>query len=301
MMKCIFVLAPFVVASEDVMHDEGVSLLQMRAQPHKNAQDPKYYTGAGGTDCPPGEDLTFAQCLEAEVKNIIPHVQGLWNIMYNQRSTGMMQTGCFTVSNKIYFSDQPKGTPTPNAAFKPICAANGGFDAEAAHMTCEPENCYNTQHVIWKDSLVMPELEILEAGAVCEACGILTYAQCSKAGDMGLIEAIYGSKMTQEPRTRCVNAGTLSSAMPSGCTVGSPTQGTDWSFCPYDTPDGALAGLVSDSGVGVGSSLWRPVCGKCTTTTTPPPADDMDDEAGAVADPHMSTNSGKGFDLTDGH
>lgn len=66
-------------------------------------------------------------------------------------------------------------------------------------------------------------------------------------------------------------------------------------FSPYDTPDGALAGLVSDSGVGVGYNLAKPVCGVCTTTTTLSPEDDPieSDEAAAVADPHVSYGSKK--------
>jgi len=314
----IAVAVPVAFASEDAMLDDGLSLLQMRAQPHKEAQEPKYYLGPRGGDCPPNEDIDYSQCLEAQVKKLIPNTIAAHGLLFNQRGGGYHQRACFVVSGSIYFSDEPVGGKLGGNArnVQPICAkSGGGFEAFIADgkTSCKEADCThkpsNMHMMNWGEGgTYVPEIQILGAGELCDPCGILSYAQCSKAGDMGLIEAVYGTAITSEHSTQCSGAGHTRPAMPSGCSVHARSS-YQAMFCPYDTPDGKLAGLVSDSGAGVSYGGARPVCGVCTTTTTTPeppaadPAADMGneaDQADAVADPHMTIYpSGKHYDITD--
>jgi len=287
MKACLAVAVCVAVASTDVMHDDGLSLLQMRTQPHKDVQEPKYYKGTTGGDCAPEEDLSFAQCIEAQVKKIIPNNMAAHGLVYNQRSGGFQQTACYIASNgQMYFSDEPKGGRIwpGRGAITPICSKNGGFQKSIAEgqMSCKEADCQHkpSMQLNWGEggSVVVPEFQILAAGAICEPCGILSYAQCSKAGDTGLV--VYGGVTVNSVAHQCSGGGHTRPAMPSGCSVHvSPS--TQMNFCSYDTPDGALAGLVSDSGAGVGFGKVRPVCGVCTTTTTTPepPAADVGGEA----------------------
>jgi len=192
-----------------------------------------------------------------------------WMVVNAQRSQGWSQTACIQVgvNGQVLYSDEPvseKNQPT----FMPICSRNGDKAAELARQgsSCQTPACDSPGFHLsnWDDSVVLPELQILDAGATCEACGILSFEQCSKANDMGLLNDLAGYKMKHEISIRVSGGGRSRPAMPSGCSAG-------WgkaTFSPYDTPDGALAGLVSDSGVGVGFHLSKPICGVCTTTTT---------------------------------
>ena len=294
---CIAFASSIAFASEDVLLDEGVSLLQMRAQPHHH-QETEYFLGPKGTDCAPGEDLTLAQCLDAQ--KVIPNGMQAYVVVNNQRSAASLQAACFQVgpNGQILFSDEPLGGSSDPARgiCKPICSKNGGRAAEIVRqgISCQEPTCKQPAgfHLMtWDDSVILPELEVLDAGATCDACGILSYEQCSKANDMGLLDELAGYKMKHEISIQVSGAGRSRPATPSGCSL---RQGKA-SFSPYDTPDGALAGLVSDSGVGVGYNLAKPVCGVCTTTTTLSPEDDPieSDEAAAVADPHVSYGSKK--------
>jgi len=299
------------VASEDVLFDEGLSLLQMRAQSHTDAQEEKYFTGGLGTDCAPEEDLNFAQCLEAQVKKLIPNTIAAHGIIYNQRSGGYMQRGCFIIGGNIYFSDEPVGGRLGRGAarIQPICGKNGGFNEYIAssEISCKEADCTHkpsNEHLLnWGDAVKVPEIQILGAGEICEPCGVLSYAQCSKAGDTGLIAAVYGKRIEIELATQCSGGGHTRPAMPSGCSV-SVQLSHGFNFCPYDTPDGALAGLVTESGAGVGFGRVRPVCGVCTTTTTtpeppPPPAVAVEgeDQAAAAGDPHLQSTGGATADM----
>jgi len=287
-MKTCLVVAASVAASvagisDDVLFEDGLSLLQVRAQPIKEAQEPKYFEGPAGTDCAPGQDITFAMCLEAQVLKLIPNTIAPWGLMYNQRSGAYMQRGCFILGGNMYFSDEPVAgrLGRGSARIRPICSTQGGFDefVEMAGISCREDDCQhkpaNVHTLNWGGGVVVPELQILGPGAICEPCGILSMAQCAKAGDTGLIEALYGSAITSEFSHSCAGGGHSRPASPSGCSVSFRAGGSSANFCPYDTPDGELAGLVSDSGAGVGFGRIRPVCGVCTTTTTtpePPPA-----------------------------
>jgi len=299
---CIAAVVSVVLASEDVF-DEGLSLLQMRAQ---HAQEPKYFLKGAGTDCAPEEDIDYAMCLEAQIKQIVPNTIAAWGIIYNQRSGGYMQRGCFMIGGNIYFSDEPVGgrLGRGSARIQPICSKSGGYEAYIAknEISCKEADCTHkpaNEHLLnWGDALVIPELQILDAGAICESCGVLSYAQCAKAADTGILEAITGKRVISEMGSNCQGAGHSRPAMPGGCSV-SARHPDQVSFCPYDAPDGVLAGLVSDSGAGVGFSGSRPVCGACTTTTTAAALPEgEDDQAAAIGDPHLATNTGKHFDYS---
>jgi len=270
------------------------------------AQGPKYYLGARGSSCPPEEDIDYAQCLEAQVDDIIPHTmkKELGNFVNNQRSGGRLQRGCFlNIDGTMYFSDEPVGgTLGQSGNIQPICQkGGGGYEAYIAisGISCKSADCGHrpaTEHRLnWGDGVVVPELQILAAGEVCEACGILSYAQCSKAGDTGLIEALYGTAITVEPSVWCSGGSAAQPIVPTGCNVQNAPHTYIASYCPFDTPEGIPLGLVSTSGVGVGFRNSRPVCGICKTTTT---TNTTVDEASASGDPHLNTASGHKFDLS---
>jgi len=313
------VFATFVhlaLASEEdfALHEDGLSLLQTHVHKHEEShvrgllthrmsdesrtallQGAEYFEGPLGTECAPGEVLTLAQCLEVQDKRLIPHGIADWSIMGSKRSTTThkIPAGCSRSGTQMEWSDEPVGFA--HFQYRPVCSKNGGRAAEiAAKMvgSCQEPTCAQPpgDHLLnWvDDGVIVPELISLPTGSVCEPCGILTYAQCAKAGDMGMIEAVTGIKIKRYPQLQCNGGGHSKPAVPSGCYIFANHLA---SFCPFDTPDGALAGWVSDSGVGVGWGRGAPVCGVCTTTTTtpePPIVVDEPDEAGAVGDPHMT-------------
>merc|ERR1712127_1085432 len=100
--------------------------------------------------------------------------------------------------------------------------------------------------------------------------------------------------------------------MPSGCSVNIDprVKKSQMYFNGIDTPSGIRAKpdsdgqpWVSPSGVGTGYHQNAPVCGVCTTTTTAAPNEPEvpeDDDAAAVGDPHLSSDSGETFDLEGG-
>jgi len=269
MVKSLITVATSVAFAYD---DEGLSLLQMRT---RTIQDPKYTLQPVNTLCADDEVITFAQCVEAQKKELIESTHQDWSIIYNSRGEARYPHGCYKRlgNGQIYYNDEPMGYA--NSALSPICSKEGGRSAEIAAGlagVCIESDCSLTagqpyQILTWGPNVVVPELDIKDFGDVCDpACGLLTYAQCSKAGDMGLIEAIVGkSSLKKEPAASINGAGHDFPTRPSGCTVRANGY---FEFNPYDTVDGALAGLVSDSGVSVGFNLVRPVCKACGTTTT---------------------------------
>jgi len=317
-------LACAALASEEVEFDAGLSLLQTRAQKIDIDQEPTYFTKGMGEVCDHGEDLTLAQCLEVQyTKKDVPNGEiEPWGILPNSRSHSgwKMPKGCFMAkSTRMAWNDQPLGFPVRH--YRPICSKQGGREAEIASQgsSCKEPTCAENpldQRLNWEgDGVVVPEFEVGELGAVCDpsAC-LLNYAQCAKAGDTAMFEVSgYNPRVTgalkefkYQPTFETAGHTQLRPGSPSGCYTG-PNYAQ---FSPYDTPDGALAGpggtpLVSDSGVGVGYKQYRPICGVCPTTTTPPPpppppVDEPEgDAAAAVADPHMATNTGKHYTLSD--
>jgi len=308
------VFATFVhvaLASEEdfALDADGISLLQTRVHKLDVYQEPEYFRGPKGTLCQPEEVLTLAQCFEVQAKRLVPHAIAEWSVMGSKRSATVhkIPSGCSLAGTSLEWSDEPVGFAHPQ--YTPVCSRNGGRAAEIASqgMSCQEPTCEQPpgdHQLNWnEDGTPLPELQILGAGAVCEeACGLLTYAQCAKAADTGVLEEIDGrDHMKRWPQFQCNGGGHSRPAVPSGCWIGANFGVAPLpSFCPYDTPDGALAEWVSDSGVGVGWGLARPVCGVCTTTTTPPPRVDQpeDDEGAAVGDPHMTTNTDSHFELS---
>jgi len=287
MAKVIFsILAHTALASEEDFADDGLSLLQTRVHKHENddveyeGDDADYFAMPKGSLCKPEEVLSLAQCLEVQEKRSVAHTVAVWSTMGSVRSTTTwkLPSGCMWATGgggQLYWNDEPAGTG--NSAFQPVCAknGNGGRAAEIASqgMSCQEPTCVQPagpHNLAWTDDgVAVPEVQILPAGSVCEPCGILSYAQCAKAGDMGILEAINGVKQKHQPMFQCNGGGHSRPAVPSGCWIGAQFAVTPiTAFCPYDTPDGATSYGVSDSGVGVGWGRASPVCGVCTTTTT---------------------------------
>jgi len=304
-------------ASHDVSSDDALSLLQTRAQKHSVNQEPTLSDGsvlrvqAGGTQCAPDEDITFAKCVEAQKRQIIKNGMLHGSVMTKRNLFGdyAEPRGCFMYGINLYFNDQPVGN-TKNADTKPICqvGGGGGLEAEIARQgkSCPEPTCTTPRgnHLMtWDDSVFVPELKLGAMGGVCEeACGLLTFEQCTKAADMGLISALIpGTKTKLQPNHQTFGAVHASGTMPSSC---STTSSALVYFNSMDTAEGAHAApdtagdpWVTPSGVGSGWHQVAPVCGVCSTTTTTTPA--LEDEAGAIGDPHMHTAYGSAFDLPD--
>jgi len=319
-------------ASEESIYDVGLSLLQTRAQKQEVALEPGadgsvYTVQGGGTECKPEEVITFAKCNEVQQRQIVsnnPAADIKW--VANERGHGGQPAGCFKAGTGIYFNDEPVGGSTCRGCL-PICSPNGGRAAEivAQGISCfeptckqgrgEPREKHGQHYLTWDDSVVMPELYMGEKGGVCkEACELLTYEQCSKATDMGLIDAmnpgnpVGKGQPIHSPFGFSRVFGTAPSACSANCDSRYSICGMFWNS--IDTPSGINAKpggngepWVSDSGVGTGWNLNAPVCGVCTTTTTteaPVVAEvPEEDEAGAVGDPHMRSVSGTTFDLAE--
>jgi len=302
------------VASEDAsMYDDGLSLLQTRAQKHEVAQEPVYTVGAGGTLCPDDEIITFAKCVEAQKRQLVPNTMAHGTV-YNARGHSIQPIGCFKLGGNMYFNDEPATLKNDHRGIMPVCSPNGGRMAEIATqgISCQEPTCKQPaghHKLIWDDTIFVPELKVGGAGTVCaEACEILTYEQCTKAGDMGLIEAITGLKTEHEPNHQTFGANHASGTMPSGCSARLAHGKAYTYFNSMDTPTGIRAApntdgqpWVTDSGVGSGWNQVSPICGVCTTTTVAPEVPEAeDDAAAAVGDPHMTRASGEKFDLVEG-
>jgi len=305
MMKSLIVVAASVAFA---FEDDGLSLLQLRAQKHESVQEELQVTVQGvNTLCPPEEVLTFAQCVEVQQKQIVPNNHQSWSLLTPFRGHGWRPTGCVKnpTSGLIAFNDEPE-TGRGFKADMPICSPSGGRAAEiAAGLTgkCEAANCVKTtgfQKLAWGPEVAMPEISVGPVGTVCElgSCALLDYKQCQQAGDMHLADSFEGALPTANTRhfmeLGLVGPGHTVGTRPSGCVV---DKHGNMGFSPTDTPDGAAAGLVTASGVGIGTVNWFPVCaGTCTTTTTAPPP--MEDEAGAIGDPHLHTAYGAEYDYS---
>jgi len=302
-------------ASNDVLSDGALSLLQMRATPK---QEPKALADgsvlelrAAHTLCEPDEVITFAKCVEAQRRQIIPNTMA-HGVVINDRSPGMKPTGCFKLGGNMYFNDEPATLMNDHTGISPICQVGGGggraAEIIAQGISCQEPTCKLPagQHKLtWDDSVFVPKLTIGATGTVCEeACQLLTYEQCVKAADMDLIP---GYKVVSIPIShQVVGPDHSPGSMPSGCSISTGASGGA-NFDSMDTPSAAFAAPGTDgeqwstpSGLGMGWGSNRPVCGECTVTTTTEAAQ-IEDDAAAVGDPHMRTASGETFDLQPKH
>jgi len=309
-------------ASNDVLSDDALSLLQTRAQKHQAlaplADGSVLEIRPGGTLCAEDEVITFAKCVEAQKRNLVPNTMR-HGAVYNARGYGTQPTGCFKLGGNMYFNDEPGTVENGHGSIMPVCQVGGGggraAEIIAQGISCQEPTCVEPRgkhhQLIWDGSIVVPELKVGAAGGVCEeACGILTYEQCSKAGDMQLIGAVTGLRTEEQPNHQTFGANHASGTMPSGCSAHLANGKAYTYFNSMDTPTGIRAApntdgqpWVTDSGVGSGYSYVAPVCGVCTTTTTtavPEVPEAEDDAAAAVGDPHMSSDSGEKFDLEEG-
>jgi len=311
-------------ASNDVLSDDALSLLQTRAQKHQVQQAPALADGSvlevrgGGTLCEEDEVITFAKCVEAQKRGVVPNTMAHGTV-YNARGTGIQPTGCFKLGGNMYFNDEPGTAKNDHRSIMPVCQVGGGggraAEIIAQGISCVEPTCVEPRgkhhRLIWDDTIFVPELKVGAAGSVCgEACEILTYEQCSKAGDMGLIEAVNGFRTEEQPNHMSTGANHASGSTPSGCSAHVAAGKSYTYFNSMDTPSGINAApntdgqpWVTPSGVGSGYSYVSPVCGVCTTTTTTvaPEVSEVDDDAvAAVGDPHMTSDSGEKFDLEEG-
>jgi len=337
-------------SSESDMFDDGVSLLQMRAHKHDVQEEPEFYVGDVNTLCPDDEIITFAKCLQAQFNSDI-FKQMLHGLQSTARRWGMAPIGCnIDQANRFFYNDEPLDQSRINSRNRPICQRGGGGGriAELAQQKiscskdsregvvegmmlaghadgCDPDGFVvakgganiNSRRLTWADSssVVVPELTLGAKGGVCEdTCALLTYEQCTRASDSGMLEQLTGYTGGWNrfaPISQHFGFNHAPGSMPSGCSW----SGRDtFYFNPLDTPSAINAGpggepWVTPTGVGVGWNQVAPICGKCTTTTptttttsTEPPAelppiDEVGDDAAAVADPHMQTSSGGKYDL----
>jgi len=319
-------LALTAYSDEVLSHDDALSLLQTRAQKHVFNQEgaeegtladgSKLRLGAIGTVCADDEDITFTKCVETSRRQIITHAPDVWGtsslgLKRNLFSDGPLPRGCFLLGTTMYYNDQPIGNVRSET--RPICQVGGGGgmnDFVAANgLSCRGNpDCKGRgyKRLDWNDALFVPEMKLGTAGGVCEeGCGLLTMEQCTKAGDMGLIDEITpGFKVREQPRHQLYGATHTMGTLPSGCSVMLGHGVALPYFNSWDTEMGATSApdggpMVTASGVGSGWAQVTPICGVCTTTTTTTAAavaEPKDDEAGAVADPHLTTNNGNHFD-----
>jgi len=208
----------------------------------------------------------------------------------------------------MYFNDEPATLKNGHGSIMPICQVGGGggraAEIIAQGFSCEEPTCVNPKgkhhKLIWDDKTFMPELKLGAMGGVCEEpCALLNYAQCAKAADMGLIDALTGGYVIHEMFHRTHGTSHAAGTMASGCNTNG--NGASAQFNSIDTPSGIHAApgtdgdaWVTPSGVGVGYSRLRPVCGDCSIDPNA-----VNDDAAAVGDPHMQTANGEKFDLAE--
>jgi len=290
-MKVFAFIASAALAFEDVMHeidsDEHLQLLQVSARRHEETQpfDASGY-GDGGPyeilgfsqECPADQLLTLHQCAEAywTLQNKPGNV-GALNLMgpisqYGPLSQGDGPRGCwYAVTRAIYYNANPTGKAHPRR--KPICGVNGGRLAE-------------TQ----LDEAALPAggIELRPTNTVCDECGILTNEQCQIAGkQLGIRSLAIGAFGIYQSNQ---NSSGLGGKGPAGC-----YKRSNLLYYNFDT-------AADDEEWNVPHPNRHPICGVCPTTTTPapttpPPAPPPGDNAEAVGDPHLMTNTGRHFDI----
>jgi hypothetical protein len=291
-MKGVAVIVSAVLAFEDVMHemetDEHLQLLQVSARRHDETQpfDASGYGDGGpyeilgfGQECPDDQLLTLHQCAEAywTLQNK-PGNFGALNLpprqgAYGPISQGDGPRGCWYAQTRaIYYNAMPTGMAHPRR--KPICGVNGGRLAD-------------TQ----LDEAALPDggVELRPVNTVCDECGVLTNEQCQLAGKQLGIQsrqlAAFGIYQSNQ------NGTTLGGKGPGGCF----TLSNRLLYYNFDTAS-------DDEEWNVPHPRRQPICGVCPTTTTPapitpPPAPPLGDNAEAVGDPHIMTNTGRHFDI----
>jgi len=306
----IAVAIKILLASEDALLDDGISLLQLRVENvvHKSLQAPVpgVVKGPLNTACKPGEALTFEQCISAK-QNDIPNRSGP-EIYPEIHLSG--PRGCFFHgfgNNAVYYNVDP--IDMPHSQFNPICSPEGGrdFQQEGCVRDTDQSSCLNGDET---HSMTLPPagVETLPGGsAQCGECGVLNLDQCFLATGVvenPCIDTGLGSRcipyFSERPGGKSNGPEFAKIEGPVGCFRGSP-DGTDGRqrIGIYYNP-GPTGGPLDNA---------EPICGVCPTTTTPAPTTPapttpapisppgVDDEASAVGDPHMNTAYEKEFDL----
>jgi len=284
-------LTPELIMS-DVHTDEHLQLLQVSAKRHQQAyegglapesgQGP-YQTLGVNTVCPDDQVLTLRQCTEAAWSQAVPGVNLAFHVYGAQNAPHHLPgpRGCWflTLNKGVYYNANPTGSP--DGRIQPVCSVNGGRVAQKQEEAALPaggvfKKAFNT---------------------MCDECGVLNLDECKLAGEsLGLMAnqnaaqgdgwPLYAS--FQNPHTR-VNQW----ASPQGCFQAN----NNVVYWNMDTTDDQydFAPLPSRA----------PICKACPTTTTttpappPPPVEEVapGDQAEAVADPHIATNTGRHFDM----
>jgi len=275
-----------VAAGYDTFPDEGLSLLQVSAQPHREVATLDAWGGAtiraGGTQCDDSEVLSYAECLEVLRT-------GIGSYTFDKRYTAKLQfapgtTGCFVhVNNQLYYNPGPG---TPFGPFRPICSPEGTRAQEMLDPMQGPvDKPYN--YAGWKPT----EFELGDKGGQCDECGILTLDQC--------ITAMRQPEFRQS--ARIVGTG-MEVQLNPGMQACYKANNNNVYFNP-GTPGNPLQDYAPSAGLANVAGVSWPVCGKCTTTTTTPApevveeAPEAEDGASAAGDPHIMTNSGDHFDV----
>jgi hypothetical protein len=292
-MKSFAVIVSAALAFEDVMHeiasDEHLQLLQLSARRHEETQpfDASGYGDGGpyeilgfGQECPDDQLLTLHQCAEAVwTLDNKPGNFGALNLRgphsYGPISQGDGPRGCwYAKTRSIYYNAMPTGKAHRNR--KPICGVNGGRLAE-------------TQ--LDQASLPADGVELQAVNTVCDECGLLTNEQCQLAGklpQLGIKErgGASGFGIYQSNKNGTIQGG----KGPAACFKRSGLL-----YFNFDT-------AADDAEYNVPHPKRQPICGVCPTTTTTapteaPPAPPPSDAAEAVGDPHITTNTGRHFDV----
>jgi len=269
--------------------DEGLSLMQLRAQPLREVSTLDVWggatLGAGGSQCDDSEVLTYAECLEVLRT-------GIEGYTFDQRYTPKLQfspgtTGCFLyVNNQLYYNPGPG---TPFGKFRSICSSEGTRSQEMLDpMVGVKDKPYNYA------GFVPTEFELGALGAQCDECGILTLDQCISAMRSPEFRASAGIRGTG-----------MEVQLNPGMQACYKANNNNVYFNP-GTPGSPLQDYAPSAGLGNTAGVSWPVCGKCTTTTTTPAppttlapepeAPEPEDAASAVGDPHLTTNTGNHFD-----
>jgi len=275
-----------VAAGFEAFPDEGLSLLQVNAQPHREHREVSTLDAwggatirAGGSQCDDSEVLTYAECLEVLRT-------GIDSYKFDGRYTPKLQfspgtTGCYIhVNNQLYYNPGPG---KPFGPFRPICSPEGTRAQEMLDPMLGPvDKPYNYA------GPKPTEFELGEKGAQCDGCGILTLDQCITA--------------MRQPEFR-QSAGIVGTGMEVQLNPGMQAcykANNNNVYFNTGTPGNPLQDYAPSAGLGNTAGVSWPICGKCTTTTTiapEPEAPEPEDEGSAVGDPHMITNSGNHFDI----
>jgi len=300
-MKSVVAVCLIGASANDALLDDGLSLLQMRAvakDGEAKADEELTQTPfkRQNTPCAPDEELSLDQCVEAwKSEEFGKPIRSSQRYMKGPgiHNDGNGPTGCFVAAdydNQVYWGPGRKdGRTRANPGRPSICAANGGGDRINEPGINEP--------------LPAEGVELQPVNTQCQ-CGILSLDQCAAwmqanraalnlafhqfSGSMGdglpFIQTDFLAELNNPNQYGVGGSG------PRGCyATANPARVLEVYYNPDDADE-----PVSDH------PRRQPICPVCPPTTTPAvaPEEPDVDVAQATGDPHITTNHGKTFDLS---